>query len=314
MVAAPAPLPPPGYRALYQKISAGALRNFGRHDCAGMAAAVAYHFIFSFFAGFFFLACLATQFGRSQENLTWILGVLKNFLPPAGVKLAEDNLARFLQPVSREALPLALALSLWTASNVVEMVMRALNRIYSVAETRPWWQTRLGSLLIVALGALLFILGFNLSVFERQTVSGLDVLLHYRTIIPDLLHSLQWPITWLTSIGSAFFIYFLAPNFQRSQRRTALPGAVFFAIGWQVLNQAFNSYVNHFADFDRIYGPLGTSMAVLMWVYLSSLILLIGGEINAQVARHWPHPPSRRGRRRPGAKSPSDEEAAVAAP
>lgn len=267
---------------------AGAWRSFGRHDCAGLAAAVAYHFIFSFFAGFFFLACLATQFGRSQENLQWILNLLKNFLPPAGVKLAEDNLARFLQPVSREALPLALMLSLWTASNVVEIVMRALNRIYSVAETRPWWQTRLGSLMLVMLGASFFIMAFNLSVFERQTVHGVDVLLHYRTRIPELLHSLQWPITWLTSIGAAFFIYFLAPNFQRSQRRVAFPGAIFFAFLWQVLNLGFNGYVSHFADFDRIYGPLGTAMAVLMWVYLSSLILLVGGEINAQVARHWP--------------------------
>lgn len=273
----------------WRSLTAAVWRGMGRHDAAGMAAAVAYHFIFSFFAGFFFLACLATQFGRSQENLTWILEVLRNFLPPQGIQLAEENLARFLRPVSREALAPALLLSLWTSSNVVEMIMRALNRIYSVAETRPWWLTRLGSLLLVALTAAFFIVAFNLTLFERQVLEGLEQLLNYRTMLPALLHMIHWPLVWGTSIGAALFIYFLAPNFSRTQRRVALPGAIFFAVLWQMLNMGFNGYLSYFGDFDRIYGPLGTSLAVLVWVYLSAFILLAGGEINAQVARLLPH-------------------------
>lgn len=275
----------------WRGLAAAVWRGMGRHDSAGMAAAVAYHFIFSFFAGFFFLACLATQFGRSQENLTWILDVLRNFLPPQGIQLAEENLGRFLRPVSKEALAPALVLSLWTSSNVVEMIMRALNRIYSVAETRPWWLTRLGSLLLVALTAAFFIVAFNLTLFERQVLAGLEKLLNYRTVLPALLHALHWPLVWATSIGAALVIYFLAPNFSRTQRRVALPGAVFFAVLWQVLNLGFNGYLSYFGDFDRIYGPLGTSLAVLLWVYLSAFILLAGGEINAQVARLLPREP-----------------------
>jgi len=253
-----------------------------------MAAAVAYHSIFSFFAGFFFLACLATQFGRSQENLEWMLSALRNILPPQGIRLAEENLGRFLRPVSREALPVALVLSLWTASNVVEIVMRGLNRIYSVTETRPWWRTRIGALILTALASFFFIIAFNLTLFEQEAVAGLDRLLQYRTVIPELLHFLQWPLILLWSIGAAALIYFLAPNFSRTQRRIVLPGAMFFAILWFILNQGFTGYLANFGDFDRIYGPLGTAMAVLLWVYLSSLILLIGGEINAEVSRLLP--------------------------
>lgn len=269
-------------------LGAAVWRGVHRHDLTGMAAAVAYHSIFSFFAGFFFLACLATQFGRSQENLEWILSALRNILPPPGIRLAEENLSRFLRPVSKEALPLALILSLWTASNVVEIVMRGLNRIYSVTETRPWWRTRLGALTLTALASFFFIVAFNLTLFERQTVAGLDRLLHYRTIIPEMLHFLQLPLILMGSVGAAALIYFLAPNFSRTQRRIALPGAMFFAIFWFILNQGFTGYLAHFGDFDRIYGPLGTAMAVLLWVYLSSLILLIGGEINAEVGRLLP--------------------------
>jgi len=272
----------------WRHLGAAVWRGVHRHDLTGMAAAVAYHSIFSFFAGFFFLACVATQFGRSQENLEWILAVLRNVLPPPGIRLAEENLARFLRPVSKEALPLALILSLWTASNVVEVVMRGLNRIYSVTETRPWWQTRIGAIVLTAMASFFFIVAFNLTIFERQTVAGLDKLLHYRTILPELLHALQWPLIWLGSVGAAAVIYFLAPNFSRTQRRIALPGAVFFAVVWFILNQGFTGYLANFGDFDRIYGPLGTAMAVLLWVYLSSLILLIGGEINAEVGRVLP--------------------------
>jgi membrane protein len=249
---------------------------------------VAYHFIFSFFAGFFFLACLATQFGRSQENVAWILDLLRNFLPLQGIRLAEENIGRFLAPVSQKALPFALLLSLWTASNVVEAVMKALNRIYHVVETRPLWQTRIGSLLLVVLTAAFFVVAFNLTVFGDEVQRVMAFAFRSKASLTSLMAALQWPLVIAASGAAALLIYFLAPNFRGVRRRIALPGAVFFALSWQAANNLFDSYVRHFADFDRIYGPLGTAMAVLLWVYVSSLLLLIGGEINAHVYRHSP--------------------------
>lgn len=271
----------------YRSVVAGVWRGFGRDDCAGMAAAVAYHFIFSFFAMLFFLACVATQFGKSQENLDWIVAVLGNFLPPQGVNLARDNIGRFMSPISGSALPLALILSLWTASNVVEMVMKALNRIYSVAETRPLWQTRLLSMILVATLALFFVVAFNMAVFGDEILRFFDFNAD-RSVIGQFISTVRWPLVFLTTGGAALLIYFLAPNFRGQRRRVALPGAIFFTISWQVANFGFDRYVNRFADFGHIYGPLAAAMVVLMWVYLSSMLLLLGGEINAHIARHLP--------------------------
>jgi membrane protein len=275
-------------RKFFRKVAVGVWRGLGKNDSAGMAAAVAYHFIFSFFAGFFFLACVATQFGRSQENIEWILGILKNFLPPQGIRLAEENIGRFLAPVSSQALPFALILSLWTASNVVEMLMKALNRIYSVAETRPLWQTRLWSLLLVSLVALFFVVAFNLVLFGDEIRSYLALVFEARGSLAGVMGALQFPLVFGTSAVAALLIYFMAPNFHHVSRRVALPGALLFAVGWHLVNWGFDQYVTNFADFDRVYGPLGTAMAVLMWVYLSALILLIGGELNAQIAKLLP--------------------------
>lgn len=267
---------------------AGLWRGLGRDDCAGMAAAVAYHFIFSFFAGFFFLACLATQFGRSHDNLEWILQVLGNFLPAQGIQLARENIDRFMRPVPRETLPLALGLSLWTASNVVEMVMRALNRIYSIAETRPAWLTRLGSLAIVLIVALFFVVAFNMQVFGDEIRRVIQANLDPHQFLARFVDSIRWPMILLASMAAPLLIYFLAPNFRRGRRRVIWPGALFFALSWHALNYFFNLFMDNFADFDRVYGPLGTAMAVLTWVYLSALLLLIGGELNAQLARQLP--------------------------
>jgi membrane protein len=275
-------------RKFFRKVLVGVWRGLGKNDSAGMAAAVAYHFIFSFFAGFFFLACVATQFGRSQENIEWILGILKNFLPPQGIRLAEENIGRFMAPVSSQALPLALILSLWTASNVVEMLMKALNRIYSVAETRPLWQTRAWSLLLVSVVALFFVVAFNLAIFGDEIRSWLAFVFEVRGSLAGVMGALEFPLVFATSTVAATVIYFLAPNFHHVSRRVALPGALLFAIGWHFVNWGFDLYVTNFADFDRVYGPLGTAMAVLMWVYLSALILLIGGELNAQIAKLLP--------------------------
>ncbi len=251
-----------------------------------MAAAVAYHFIFSFFALLFFLACVATQFGRSQENLDWMITVLGSFLPPQGVTLARDNIGRFMSPISGNALPLALILSLWTASNVVEMVMKALNRIYSVAETRPLWQTRLISMLLVATLALFFIIAFNLAVFGDELKSL--ILMGGGHSAGGVLATIRWPLVFVATGGAALLIYFLAPNFRGQRRRIALPGALFFTVSWQLANYGFDRYVNRFADFSHIYGPLAAAMVVLMWVYLSATLLLLGGEINAHIVRHLP--------------------------
>jgi membrane protein len=281
-------------RFFYRNVVVGIWRGLGRDDCGGMAAGVAYHFIFSFFAWFFFLACLATQFGRSQDNLMWILGVLKNFLPAQGIALAEENLGRFLAPVKRGALPVALFLSLWTAANVVEMVMKALNRIYSVKETRPLWRTRLWSLLLVILVALLLIVAFNLEVFGTELKAFVFRTFPTRGMLTRSVSTLRWPLVLLTTGLASLLIYFLAPNFGTGRRRVALPGAVFFTVGWQMLNWGFDGYVTNFANFGRIYGPLGAALAVLVWVYMSAFLLLFGGEINAHISRHLPRRPGRR--------------------
>lgn len=277
-------------RRVARSVLVGLWRGLGKDDVGGMAAAVAYHFIFSFFAGFFFLACVATQFGRSHDNLQWILEVMQNFLPPQGIALAQDNIDRFMRPVAREALPLALVLSLWTASNVVEVVMKALNRIYSIAESRPIWQTRLGSLLIVLLVALFFVIAFNMQVFGDEIRSVLQTNLDPDNTLARIVGSIRWPMILLASMVAPLVIYFLAPNFRGVRRRVVWPGALFFALAWHTLNYGFNLFMDNFADFDRVYGPLGTAMAVLTWVYLSAFLLLVGGELNAQLARHLPRP------------------------
>lgn len=275
-------------RSVIRPVLLGLWRGLGKDDVGGMAAAVAYHFIFSFFAGFFFLACVATQFGRSHDNLQWILEVLQNFLPPQGIALARDNIDRFMRPVAREALPVALVLSLWTASNVVEMVMKALNRIYSIAESRPIWQTRLGSLLIVLLVAAFLVIAFNMQVFGDEIRNVLQTNLDPDNTLTRIVGSIRWPLILLASMVAPLVIYFLAPNFRGVRRRVIWPGALFFALSWHLLNFGFNLFMDNFADFDRVYGPLGTAMAVLTWVYLSAFLLLVGGELNAQLARHLP--------------------------
>lgn len=288
--------PHPWYRNrfFYRNVLVGVWRGLGRDDCGGMAAGVAYHFIFSFFAWFFFLACLVTQFGHSQESMFWILNVLRNFMPEQGIRLAEENIERFMAPVKRGALPLALFLSLWTAANVVEMVMKALNRIYSIKETRPLWRTRLWSLITVILVALFLLVAFNLEVFGDELKAFVARTFPTRDLLTHSVSTLRWPLVVLATGLASLLTYFLAPNFGTGRRRIIVPGAVFFTFGWQMLNWGFASYVSNFADYDRIYGPLGTALAVLVWVYMSAFLLLVGGEINAHIGRHLPRKQVRR--------------------
>jgi len=255
-----------------------------RDDAPFYAAGIAFHSLFSIFALLFLVSILLGLLGGDPgtlRNLTRFAGAL---VPARTQDFVNQALEFVRRPVPRSLIPVALATTLWTASNVVQALIHALSRIYHMEESRPAWRTRLMALGVVAVSAVLLILGFVLLVFGEDISSGLTGIERFRVQVVQVFLALKTPISVLIVFAGVQLIYWLAPNFKQ-RRRVSSPGALVFTVTWVLATVGFNAYLRNLAVYDKVYGPMATVVVMLVWVHLSANLALFGGEINAAVRR-----------------------------
>jgi membrane protein len=250
---------------------------------SGLAAEMAYYFFFSLFPIFLFLAPLLSLIGDRQQLFSSVMGSLATVVPGTAFDLLRGVVA---EVVFAEGAPglmsVGLLLAAWAGSNVFNGLIIALNKAYDVTERRPFWKRRL-----IALGALTgsaVIVGLATVVM----LGGEDIVrwLSTRLGIGDagrlVWTVLQYPIAAALLVGLAWCIYFFLPNV-RQEKRHVLAGAILATMLWIVVTLAFRFYVQSFGNYNKTYGTIGGVIVLLTWMYLSMLVILIGGELNAEL-------------------------------
>ncbi len=255
-----------------------------RDDVPFYAAGIAFHSLFSIFALLFLFSLLLGLFGADPANLHRIARFMEGMMPRRAAELIETAVGTVRNPVPGRLLPVAILATLWTASNVVQAVIHSLHRIYHLADWRPAWQTRLMALAVVGGASLLLVAGFVLLVFGEDLSSGLAAVERARGEVVFWLLALKQAVSLVIVFLGVLLIYWLAPSFKH-QRRVSWPGALLFTVSWIVATLGFNVYLREVAVYDRIYGPAATVVVMLVWVYLSAFLALLGGEVNAAVDR-----------------------------
>ena len=140
------------------------------------------------------------------------------------------------------------------------------------------------ALAVVGTTTLLLILAFVLLVFGGELSMGVGDMETIRVQVLAWTLAAREPLSILAVFGGVLLLYWLAPEFGHSHR-VAWPGAMAFTLAWTVTTIGFNIYLRELAVYDKIYGPLATVVVVLVWVYLSAFLCLVGGEINAAIHR-----------------------------
>ena len=254
-----------------------------RDDLLNYAAALAYYFLFSLFPLMLLIAALAGALHLSSA----VHGVstdLSRSLPYSTAQFLRHQLRSLLAGPHGALLSLGTVLTLYSASQGFAGLIAALNRAYEVPETRPYWHVELlalgltlsaGVMIIIALGALL--VGRRLvDMLTGATVAG-----HWLAA--------AWPlIRWVVVVG--FFIlaiallYHTAPNLKHSGRGLWPAALTTFAI-WIAISIGLAVYVDHFANFNAVYGTLGAVIVLMLWFYLLALALLLGAELHGELRR-----------------------------
>src|SRR5579862_930777 len=252
------------------------------HDAFGTAKASAYSSLFTFFPALLVLGSVLATLSRGQVYLREISYALGTILPAGSSTVLAYLRSSTDRPVG--LLVSTSLLTIWSASGVIISWMDGFRRAYQLPKTWGLVQERLIAVSLVLMAGLPLTFATILVAFGSRIETR--ILFHigheFGPLILLLWGAIRWTIAILTSISVIQLIYHNAVP--RTQPwHSVLPGAVLATFLWLSSTALFGWYLQHYADYSVIYGSLGVGIALLVWMYLISLVVLIGAEFNAML-------------------------------
>lgn len=252
----------------------------------GLAAEIAFNAILSLFPAILALLTAIGLFAESlRDTFIQLATELSRIVPQEAWILIRDFATEEIANSKNSSLfSLSFVLALWAASGAINTAMTALDRIQQIPtqKIRPFWQAKLISLGLT-IGTILLLVVASFLVFISDLLLGIVV--GSNTYLVFLLHIwqfLRWPLA-LCTVATAFaFVYRYGPS--KLQPKTPLmPGAILAAIFWAIVSGLFRLYVSNFGNYNKVYGAVGAVIVLMLWLWMSAFVLLVGYQLNVTV-------------------------------
>jgi membrane protein len=254
-------------------------RKYSTDAVADSAAALSFYFLFSLFPFLLFVVALIAYLPLQTPGGQF-LGRIRPLVPAQAMMLVESHLRDLISRPRPHLLTFGLLGSFWSASRGLDAARRALNIAHGVRESRPWWRTELVCWGATIGGALLVLVAASALIAGGGVGAWIAGRLGISSAFLSVMRWLRWPALGLTFMTAAGLAYRFLPDLE--QRFVAIaPGAALGALAWVLATWGFGQYVAAFGNYDVTYGSLGGVMILLTWLYLSGLIAVAGGELNA---------------------------------
>ena len=256
------------------------------YDFSGMAAEMGFMLMLGIFPAMLFLMAVFGWMGN-KSFMNQVLAFLSTVVPTESMNLIKTVLNEVMI-FSKGGLiaTIGIIVTVFLTSNAVAVVLKGLNKAYKVEETRSFLYTRLLSVIMVFVNTFMLFLSINLVVFGKVIV---DFLVNYINISYPFEISfltLRWPVAFISLYIMACINYYILPDLkgnEKLKRKSTLPGTLFFCVFWLAGSWGFSVYVNNLHTYNKVYGTIGAFAMLMTWLYYTSFLLLIGGEINSQV-------------------------------
>ncbi len=240
---------------------------------------------------FFFLLSLVPLLGVFSALLSalpiphlWdqLLGVMALLVPPEAMVFVRSVVAAVITPHPARILSIGILTYLWSTTGAFSALIEALNIAYDVRDARSWARDRLQALLLTfTCGGLGIVLLLTL-LAGQPFIRFLSQLIPIPYIFAILWQPLRIAILFSTFVTIIMLLYFLGPN-RKVPYRSVLPGAAVAVVFWAIGSFGLSEYAAHFSDYDAAYGSLGAIILLMLWLYLTSVALLVGAELNAEL-------------------------------
>jgi len=256
-------------------------------NTTGLAAQMAYTLLVALAPMLLFLWHLIGLFGTDPAKLHGIFNVLKSFMPPdPKVQDILDAAAANVVVTGSSGLlaNAGILLGIYCGTVFIATISKALSHTYGVTEPRNWWSKYIISFLLLFWFGIIILVCFNAMVFGETLAGIAEVNFQLRVPLQQWVAALNLPLTAIALVILALWLYLLTPENYLTFRQ-ALPGAIFFSVGWITVTKLFQLYVARYSRYDATYLALASIVILLTWMYLTCLFLLLGGKLNAILRR-----------------------------
>lgn len=267
--------------------------KFDGDDLTGMAAEMAYSFLFAIFPLLLLTAAMLGMIGGVLERsdlLAETMSRISPFLPASVADLVGSAIVDLITERAGAIALLGLLLALWGASGGVGALMKGLNRAYGVPRAQVSWRRRAVTAVAALLVAPLALALLVISVVGQGLARWIGAVTGMTDLVALLVAALQLPVAFLVFFFGMTIVYWTLPAV-RQRYRAVLPGSLVAAVGWSAITFAFGVYIADIDEYRVTYGIFGAAIAFLLWLYLVGLVILIGAEVNALLSaagrRSW---------------------------
>ncbi len=274
---APAEIPARGWWAIAKRTA----RKFGENELMSEAAGVTFYALLSLVPA---ITALVSLYGLVADpgTIAKQLDALAGVVPSGGVEIIGDQVKRLTQSPSGGlglGLLVGVGTALWSANAATKAMISALNDVYGERERRGFVRLTATSLAFTAGGIATMILGLVLVVALPAVFAavGLDTAFALAVRIGRV------PVMLVVIVGSLALLFRYGPDREPARWRWVTWGGAFGAVGWVALSVGFSWYVANFGSYNKTYGSLGAVIGFMTWIWLSTTVLLVGAQVNAEM-------------------------------
>ncbi len=255
------------------------LYRFEEDDVTAIGAQLAYYLILAIFPFIIFFLSILQFTPLADAN---ILQKLLSPLPGESRDLFYDLISNIIKGGSIGLLSFGAIGSIWSSSNGVMALMKAVNRALDLEEDRPYLKLKGLSILFTIGLFLILIVAFTILIFGEVIFDLIFVSYTWPTVVIWKILKLLIPLSFMVLVFTILYKY--SPSVKKDIKikfSESLPGAIFTSLVWIILSIAFSFYVSNFGSYSKTYGSLGGVIVFLIWLYMSSIVIVLGAEVNA---------------------------------
>jgi membrane protein len=262
------------------------IREFTSDQCLDLAAALTYYGVLAVFPALLAFVSILGLVGDAQETTESLLGLLNGLVPPNMLTALEEPIKKLTEsPGAGLTFVTGIVGALWSASGFVGAFGRAMNRIYSIQEGRPFWKLRPVTLLVTVIAIVVAVIAAVLVVLSGPVAEAIGEALGLGEGVLVVWNIARWPVLAGLLVMVVAVLYYATPNVQQPKFRWMSLGALLALVIWVLASLGFGFYVTNFSSYNATYGSIGGVIVFLLWVWISNIALLFGAELDAEMER-----------------------------
>lgn len=259
-------------------------KEINEDNVFGKAAELSYYFLLALFPLLIFLtSTIGLVLGSGTGTRHALFDYLARIMPASAFQLISSTMTEVTTASGGGKLSFGILAALWAASNGMGAITETLNVAYDVEETRSWLKRRLVAIGLTIALSIFIIAALILVIAGGRIADGLAASYGLGATFPIAWKIIQWPIVLGCLILAFALIYYFAPDIRDQAWKWLTPGAALGVVLWLAASFALRIYLQYFDSYSTTYGSLGAVIILMLWLYLTGVAILIGGEVNAEI-------------------------------